>query len=64
MKLKLVFQYFLYEDLQGIRVGFGTEKSVEHIRARGFMVGSLRFQTKEEANAARKELMQSPALVR
>lgn len=58
MKLKspTAFQYFLYEDVQGVRVGLGTEKSVERIRAKGFRVGSQRFQTKEQADAMRKEL--------
>ena len=62
-KVLLVFQYFLYEDRQGVRVGFGTEKSVDHIRAKGFAVGPQRFGTREEAEAARKEWIESSVLI-
>lgn len=62
-KVLLLFQYFLYEDTRGIRVGFGTEKSVDHTLAKGFAVGPQRFNSREQAEAARKEWMESSVLI-
>jgi hypothetical protein len=42
-------KYFLYQDRQGIRFGFGTERVTQYIRRKGGDVLPERFATQREA---------------
>ncbi len=51
---KAVFKYFLYRDQREVRIANGTEGVAEQIRKKGLQVASQRFDTRDEAEAARK----------